>query len=408
MITSAQARASARQMIRENKSLLLRVYAAYFGITVGLMAVSSAFSASPGFSMIWSIGMTFLSIPLVLGLLHVNNMLYYRRPCSVGNLFDFFRNYAVSIKIIGVSYIFMLGMMAALIPILVIVCIPLIGVFAAGWYNMENIVGPGMVLYVLFIILLVAFLEMLVASIEMSAYYIALRNRSISFGDLLMNALRVGFRYLWKYFVLQLTFLGWSLLASLPLGIAAGIGIILYFSGSWIPATMLILAGAILTLAAATVLNVYIYAASTVFFNIAVDEYEGQSPNPSARPAGPSAEGPGAAGPSEFFVQEVQEVPPRYEGASPEREEPSEIPDIEHVEAEALPAGELRSVVILSGGVMELSVARVITQVTRLDITEAMALLSQTPKTLCDGVTDEEARRIAKLLTDAGARVEIR
>lgn len=397
-------------MIRENKSLLLRVYAAYFGITVGLMAVSSAFSASPGFSMIWSIGMTFLSIPLVLGLLHVNNMLYYRRPCSVGNLFDFFRNYAVSIKIIGVSYIFMLGMMIALIPILVILCIPLIGVFAAGWYNMENIVGPGMVLYVLFIILLVAFLEMLVASIEMSAYYIALRNRSISFGDLLMNALRVGFRYLWKYFVLQLTFLGWSLLASLPLGITAGIGIMLYFSGSWIPATMLILVGAILTLAAATVLNVYIYAASTVFFNIAIDEYEGQSPNPSARPAGPSPEGPGAAGPSEFFVQEV---PPQYEGASVEREEPAgEEPSaddaVEHVEAEALPAGELRSVVILSGGVMELSVARVITQVTRLDITEAMALLSQTPKTLCDGVTDEEARRIAKLLTDAGARVEIR
>lgn len=397
LVTAAQARACARRIIQENKSLLLRVYAAYFGITVGMMAISSAFSASPGFSMLWSIGVTFLTIPLVLGLLHVNNMIYYRRPCSVGNLFDFFRNYAVSIKVVGASYIFMLGTMVVLIPILVIAFIPFIGVIAAGWYSIESAVGPGLVLYVLFIILLVALLEMLIASIEMSVYYIALRNRSILFGDLLLKSLRIGFRYLWKYFVLQLTFFGWSLLASLPLGIAAGIATVMLIGGSWISATMLLLAGAFLTLAAATVLNVYIYAASTVFFNTAIDEYEGQTPPPPVSPSGPFSEGD-AVSEEEFFVREEPE-----EESAPSAEE-----TVEHMEAETLPAGETRSVVVLSGGIRELSAARMITQVTRLDITEAMAFLSQTPKTLCDGVTDEEARRIAKLLTDAGAKVEIR
>jgi len=402
LISATQARASARQIIRENKSFLLRVYAAYFGITVGLMIVSSAFSASPSLSVLWSIGITFLSVPLVLGVLHVNNMLYYRRSCSVGNLFDFFRNYSVSIKVIGVSYIFMVGMMIVLIPVILIALIPLIGVFATGWNSMDAAIWPGLVFYVVLILLIAAFLEMLVSSIEMSGYYIALRNRSISFGELLMSALRIGFKYLWKYFVLQLTFLGWSLLAGLPLGIAGGIGIILFTSGSWVPAYMLLLVGALLTLAGVTAVNVYINMASTVFFNTAIDEYEGQTPNPVPPLNGepPKGEYPGG-GPSEFYVREV---PPQDAGhSSPQDGEP-----VEHVDAEMISRGTLCTVVILDGGLMELSVARVLTQVTNLDITEAMAFLSQTPKTLCDGVSEEEARRIAKLLTDAGARVEIR
>lgn len=275
-MTAAQTRAVARQMIRENKSILIRSYAACLGLQLAIAAIGGIFSFNAALSMFWSLGSLFLNVPLTLGILHVNNMVYYRRPCRVKNLFDFFRLYHVSIKTIGVTCVLSMISSLLLIPVVIMMMLPFFIFFFTG---LESF-GFAMMLPTIIIgVLVIVAASLLLSSISMSVYYIALRNRSITFADLFSGSFRIGLRCLWKYFVLQLTFIGWSLLAALPAGIVMGGAAVVSSLGMTMSPVMIVLLilmvlGILLTLAAMMLVEVYLHAASTVFFNTAIDEYE--------------------------------------------------------------------------------------------------------------------------------------
>lgn len=435
MIQASQARSVGRKMMRENKGILLGTYFAYTGITVVLSMLSVLFSGNYALTMLWSIGITFVTVPLMLGVLHVYNMVYYKRSCSVSNLFDFFSNYRVSIKVIGVSYICSMMIFAVMVPLAFVIILPAIGFasYSGDFLSMASSMVGSMVMLLIVAVLV----GMLVSSLIMASYYIALRNRSIAFGKLLSDSIKIGGKYIFKYFVFQLSFIGWALLSSIPAIIVIFIETAVLVSSPTAAYSMIyggrnymllmMMIPMILTMVVGAFLQVYILSSSAAFWNTAIDEYEqkhpeyaGYTPNIPQPPAGNFA-------PEQNRFQDFRvEEPPRTDdsaddlGAAPRGEQQALSTDdagkdgpIEHVEAEQIIPGDdaqknVYDVVLIGAGVTRMTVGRIISEVTPFGPAEAQALIDSAPVTIREGLSREEAHEIAKLLTDAGALVEIR
>ncbi|PWM36642.1 MAG: hypothetical protein DBX66_06405 [Clostridiales bacterium] len=267
-----------RQMIGENKGLLVGSYLAYFGISVGLSLISMFFGNSQALTFIWSIAILFITYPLMLGLLHINNMVYYKRQCRVGNLFDFFSNYRVSLKVIGVNLILTVIMMAVMIPIMIIMLGSIFASVSIGLLGgvQSNINLSSMLGSFLLCMLLVMVLAMLISSFMMASYFIALRNRSITFGKLLGSSFKIGGKYVWRYFTFQLSFIGWMLLCIVPFLVVT---VFVAIAGPGLGSIALLMLMLIVFIAGIFAVSLYINAASVAFFNTAIDEYEQLHPD---------------------------------------------------------------------------------------------------------------------------------
>lgn len=420
MVTAKESRAIARQMIRENRRLLLGSYLAFFGVTLAAVLVQFLFMANTMATALFGFASLFLLIPLTLGILHIHNMIYYRRRCSVGNLFDFYRNYSVALKALGVSYLFSMILSAILTPVLMIAVLPLmLSAPVMGGYvpSALLLVGIGVVFFVSIAIALLA------ESFIMACYFILLRNRSIGFGRLLTGALKIGGRCILRYLLLQLSFFGWGLLCSLPLVGALMFAPVLQYSQQALGLPLLIIGlGSLLFGLAVFTLTIYINAASTVFFNVAIDEYEQQYPD-FANAAPPVPHTPGPQGPADRYAgfsqpglpkQQEEPAPPVHTGDEAEpaigEEAPSEEAAApEWVQAEIVePQDGLHDVILISPGVGKMLVSMIICELTGMEHEQARHLVENAPKPVCTGIPLEEAHEVAKRLTEAGARVEIR
>ncbi|MBS1791486.1 MAG: 50S ribosomal protein L7/L12 [Acidobacteria bacterium] len=78
--------------------------------------------------------------------------------------------------------------------------------------------------------------------------------------------------------------------------------------------------------------------------------------------------------------------------------------------AAAAPAEEKDSfeVVLTGAGANKINVIKVVRELTGLGLKEAKELVDGAPKTVKDGVNKEEAEKMKKSLTDAGASVELK
>ena len=77
----------------------------------------------------------------------------------------------------------------------------------------------------------------------------------------------------------------------------------------------------------------------------------------------------------------------------------------------AAPAAEEKDVfaVVLTGaGANKINVIKVVRELTGLGLKEAKELVDSAPKTVKDGINKEEAEKMKKSLTDAGASVELK
>lgn len=418
MVTAKEARAVGRQMIRENKGLFLGCYSAYFGLTLASVLIQFLLNNNALVTALWGMASLFLLIPLALGILHIHNLIYYKRRCSVGNLFDFYRNYSVSIKAVGVSYLFSMILSIVLTPLVMLAVLPL-ALSGAGEQS------PLLVVGLLFVFLVVAVLSLVANAFMMACYFIILRNRSIGFGRLLGSSLKIGGRYVLRYCLLQLSFIGWILLCTLYLLVPVLFGSLLLLGELRVLGMLLTVLGMILYGLSLFVLAMYMNAATAVFFNVAIDEYERQYPDfsSSASPHIPHAGNTGFSGPVDRYAGPVHpaapaETPRQEEpAASPaagegtaEKETPAgEEPAPERVEAEIMePRGDLCDVILISPGVGRMLVSMIVSDLTGMEHAEARQLVENVPRAICTGIPREEAHEIAKRLTEAGARVEIR
>lgn len=428
MITAKEARAVARRMIRENKRLLLGSYLSFLGLSLVVVLAQLLFWQNTLATAFWGFASLFLLVPLTMGILHIHNMIFYRRSCSVGNLFDFYRNYSISLKVLGVSYLFSLILSAVLMPVLTISILPL----ALGAPLFGGSSAAVAIIGLMGVMLLLIAITLLAESFVMANYFIALRNRSIRFGQLLGSALKIGGRCALRYFLLQLSFFGWGALCCLPLFLSTAVSTYFFdIAGEPLlhPALPLSIAAILLFLLAISALTVYINAASTVFFNVAIDEYEQQYPDffnipappvSSAPPASPRDRGPvdRYAGPARWDTQKngpsiplPPETPAPEKPASGEEEPtPQEDPAPEKVEAEIIepPQDGLCDVILISPGVGRMLVSMIICELTGMEHEQARQLVESAPKAICMNIPREEAHEIAKRLTEAGAQVELR
>lgn len=78
--------------------------------------------------------------------------------------------------------------------------------------------------------------------------------------------------------------------------------------------------------------------------------------------------------------------------------------------AAAAPAEEKDSfeVVLTGAGANKINVIKVVRELTGLGLKEAKELVDGAPKTVKDGVNKDEAEKMKKSLTDAGASVELK
>lgn len=79
--------------------------------------------------------------------------------------------------------------------------------------------------------------------------------------------------------------------------------------------------------------------------------------------------------------------------------------------AAAAPAAEEKdefAVVLTGAGANKINVIKVVRELTGLGLKEAKELVDGAPKTVKDGVNKEEAEKMKKSLTDAGASVELK
>ncbi len=77
----------------------------------------------------------------------------------------------------------------------------------------------------------------------------------------------------------------------------------------------------------------------------------------------------------------------------------------------AAPAAEEKdefAVVLTGAGANKINVIKVVRELTGLGLKEAKELVDGAPKTVKDGVNKEEAEKMKKSLTDAGASVELK
>lgn len=440
MVRSGEARAIARQMIRENKGLLVGGFFAYIGLGLAISLVQFLFTNNPGLTTLWSIGSMFLLIPLTLGLLHINNMVYYKRFCTIGALFDFFRNYHVSIKVIGVSFIFQIILMVICLPVALITLVPVfIGAFgsALGSNYFSAAAVTSFIGFIVLFALLVLVVSLLFSTMIMASYFVALRNRSISFGNLLGSSLKIGWKYMWKYFVFQLTFIGWVLLGILPSMLLGAGGVFFMVGGNFGIGIFLLVLSALLCVALESLVEIYISAASTVFFNVAIDEYERlhpdysgyvpphvpqtpvsgmQHPEPEEMPDSlPAEPGSTVQEPESEEVSSPAEIPQEAEVSAVETETSGEEAGVEHIQAEQVEEGgseepekDFYDVILIDAGIGRLHVAHLIGEITGMSFEEARQLVENAPKAIQINVNRNQAHETAKVLTDAGAKVEIR
>ena len=79
--------------------------------------------------------------------------------------------------------------------------------------------------------------------------------------------------------------------------------------------------------------------------------------------------------------------------------------------AAAAPVAEEQSsfdVILKSAGQAKLAVVKLVKELTSLGLKEAKELVDGAPKTVKDGVNKDEAEKMKKSLTDAGASVELK
>jgi large subunit ribosomal protein L7/L12 len=78
--------------------------------------------------------------------------------------------------------------------------------------------------------------------------------------------------------------------------------------------------------------------------------------------------------------------------------------------AAAAPAEEKTefNVVLVEGGANKINVIKVVREITSLGLKEAKDLVDGAPKPIKEGIPKDEADQIAKKLTEAGAKVEIK
>lgn len=436
MVTAKEARGIARRMLGENKRLFIRSYLAYIGLTVGVALLSLLFLNRPLVSSFWTFASMFLLIPLSLGILHIHNLVYYRRRCQAGNLFDFFKNYGVALKALGVSYIFSMLLSAALTPVMLLCVSPLIlgGEIVGG-----NALVSSSITAVILAAVAAVILALLAQSFVTACYFIVLRNRAIGFGRLLGSSFKIGGRYLWRFFLLQLSFFGWILLCCAPAIAATFFYAALLTAGSFGAALPVLIIGMFICGIALFVVSAYMNAASTVFFNVAIDEYEQLYPDfahppvppfhfpeggPVDRYSGPAAGQPGPVdryagpaagqqGPIQVPEQAGAPEPQAPENAEPPQATAEQQPDaepVEKVEAEIIEPQDngLCDVILISPGVGRMLVSMIICELTGMEHEQARELVENAPKAICTGIPREEAREIAGRLTDAGAKVELR
>lgn len=428
MVTAKESREVARRMLRENKRLFISSYLVYLGLTA-LSLLILLFITNPLVTSFWSFASMFLLIPLSLGILHIHNLVYYKRRCLTGNLFDFFKNYGVALKALGVSYIFSMLLSAILMPVMLLCIAPLL--LGGSLIGANFLLGSSVAAIIVACVVAVT-LSILAQTFVTACYFIVLRNRSIGFGRLLGSSFKIGGRCLWRYFVLQLSFFGWILLCCAP-AIASGFFYAALLAiGSRSTALLLLILGMLLCGIGLFIVSAYINAATTVFFNVAIDEYEQQYPDfarppmppvgfppqgpidryagPFPGPQGPAIPRPGHDGPGPEA--------PGSAGAQPEIPVPGEpgapagpeAEPVERVEAEIIEPQDngLCDVILVSPGVGRMLVSMIICELTGMEHEQARQLVENAPKAICVGIPREDAREIAKRLTDAGAKVELR
>lgn len=66
------------------------------------------------------------------------------------------------------------------------------------------------------------------------------------------------------------------------------------------------------------------------------------------------------------------------------------------------------AVVLTGAGANKINVIKVVRELTGLGLKEAKELVDSAPKTVKDGINKEEAEKMKKSLTDAGASVELK
>jgi large subunit ribosomal protein L7/L12 len=78
--------------------------------------------------------------------------------------------------------------------------------------------------------------------------------------------------------------------------------------------------------------------------------------------------------------------------------------------AAAAPAEEKTefNVVLVEGGANKINVIKVVREITSLGLKEAKDLVDGAPKPIKEGIPKDEADQIAKKLTEAGAKVEVK
>lgn len=275
MMGATQIRATARQMVRENKKVLYVATLVNTLILVAFSVVTSLLSWIPGLSVVIPIATLFVTFPLSLGLIHIFNLVYYRRSATTGNMFDFFKSYSVALRALGVVGI----LMAIVFGVMFVLVIAMGAAMFAALYGDPS----GAVMATVGLIMIVVFtpLGVIISSIELVCCYLVMRNHTLPFGQLFSTSMKLGFQSAWRYFCLQFSYIGWyilSVLLVMPLMVI----VFMYALGTYVSPLVLVLV-LLLTLVVfifyvALFLGVRITSATTIFYNTVIDRYEQKNP----------------------------------------------------------------------------------------------------------------------------------
>ena len=170
---------------------------------------------------IFSIVSTVIEVPLSFGFIFAFMKLYNDEEVKVFDFFSLgFSNFAKSWKISLQILLKMLVPVILIIVSYVLILFGSLGTFGSGFYSSSATVGFGSLAIIGFILLIVSMIWAITKSYYYQlAYLVAVDNSELTANEVVEKSKELMTDNRAKLFCLQLSFIGWAILAAIPFGI---------------------------------------------------------------------------------------------------------------------------------------------------------------------------------------------
>lgn len=211
----SELRKEARESLTGNWKKGVCIVLAYFLITFALNLLKNAFTKGSYINLFIQIAITLITVPIAFGL--ISSFMKLKRGQKV-SAFDFledgFKNFT---KAWGIQ---LWTMVKLILPIicLIIVCILMISVFSVEYLAQENFNIPFAIVIAILYIACITYIVVR-SLLFILAQHIAIDNPEMKAKDCVLKSQEMMKGNRGSLFLLELSFIGWSLLAVLTLGI---------------------------------------------------------------------------------------------------------------------------------------------------------------------------------------------